>query len=228
MPSRLARHARPTTAEHPVPYPLAKRLTDRLVPLALLLLLSPLLLVVLAGVVLDMLLVPADRGAWLYRERRISGGREIGLLKFRVLRADVLARMREEGNEHVRLYEADVGNLTWAGRNLIKRWYLDEIPQLANILRGEMSLVGPRPWPPEMVDDQLDRGLGYRNLMLAGWTGPAQIHKESIESLRAAETLDLEYVDACRTMGGLELWRYDLRIVYRTVKMLLQGQGLRY
>jgi len=175
-----------------------------------------------------MLFVPADRGACLYRERRISRGQEIGVLKFRVLRAGVLARMREEGNEHIRLYEADVRNLTWAGRNLIKRWYLDEIPQLLNILRGEMSLVGPRPWPIEMVEEQLERGLDYRNHILAGWTGPAQIHKESIESLRHAESLDLEYVDACRTMGGLALWRYDLRIVYRTVKMLLQGQGLRY
>ena len=213
------------TADEPVPYPLPKRLTDKLVPLAILILSSPLLLVVAAATAVDMLLCPADRGPWLYRERRISRGREIGVLKFRVLRADVLARMREEGEEHVRPYEARAENLTLAGRLLVKRFYLDEVPQLVNILRGDMSLVGPRPWPLTMVTEQVGRGVRYRNLVLAGWTGPAQLQKHAT-TLLESERLDLEYVAACRSNSSWRQWRLDLGILYRTLRLMVRGQGL--
>lgn len=210
-----------------MPSPILKRATDKLAALALLLVLSPLLVVILLGIGTGILVRPGDRGPLFYRERRISRGREIDVLKFRVLREDVLARMRGHGQAHVRLYEADVKNLTWAGRYLIKKWYLDEVPQLLNILKGDMSLVGPRPWPLEMIRDQLDRGVDYRNFILAGWTGPAQIQKTDI-TLSGSEALDLEYVTACRTMSGWRLWRYDARILFRTLKLMLRGQGLRF
>ena len=80
------------------------------------------------------------------------------------------------------MLEADEANLTWAGRRLLKPWYLDELPQLWNVLRGDMSLVGPRPWPPSMVANQVASGLTYRNEFVAGWTGPAQVQKGATES----------------------------------------------
>src|SRR5947207_12346003 len=126
-----------------VPYRLAKRFFDRGVVAILLLLLSPLLLLALAVIVFDMLLVRRDRGRWLYRERRISRGREFEVLKFRVLRENVLAEIAAKEDAYARLYEADHENLTAAGR-MIKRIYADELPQLFNILRSDISLVGPR------------------------------------------------------------------------------------
>jgi lipopolysaccharide/colanic/teichoic acid biosynthesis glycosyltransferase len=214
-------------ADSPVPYPLAKRLTDKVVPLTAGVLLSPVLAAVLIAMALDMLLVPADRGPLFYRERRVSHGREIGILKFRVLRRAVLEQMREEGGEHVRLYERRAENLTWAGRRLLKPFYLDEIPQIVNIVRGEMSLVGPRPWPVAMVEEQTARGLTYRNAVRAGWTGLAQLNKTSATgTLSRAEELDLEYLDACRSLSPWRLWRYDWHILFRTMRMLLRGEGL--
>ncbi len=65
-----------------------------------------------------------DRGGFFYREPRISRGRPFGLLKFRTLRRDALDQMRADDG-HARLYEADPANLTWAGRRLLKPWYLD-------------------------------------------------------------------------------------------------------
>ena len=70
----------------PVPYPPSKRVLDKGISLALLLVLSPVFAVVAAAIALDMLFKPRDRGPWLYRERRISRGREFDLLKFRTLR----------------------------------------------------------------------------------------------------------------------------------------------
>src|SRR6266550_8238149 len=125
-----------------------------MVAAALVALLSPLILILLVAMAADMIVARRDRGGFFYREPRISRGRLFGLLKFRTLRRDVLEEMRTNGG-HARLYEADTANLTWAGRRLLKPWYLDEVPQLLNVLLGDMSLVGPRPWPPEMVQRQV-------------------------------------------------------------------------
>lgn len=214
------------TRQQPIPYPLIKQLTDKLVAAAIILLFSPVLAVVGLGMALDMLLRPADRGPWFYRERRISRGREFDILKFRVLRQNVLTQMRQAGG-HARQYEANLNNLTWAGRYLIKKWYLDELPQLLNILKGDMSLVGPRPWPISMVQEQVARGVTYRHLIMAGWTGPAQLQKGR-PTPKNSEMLDLEYAAACRTWSAWRLWRYDLNILYQTARVMLQGQGLKY
>jgi lipopolysaccharide/colanic/teichoic acid biosynthesis glycosyltransferase len=202
----------------------AKRLLDLFCPALLLLLLAPVLFVVVSALALDMLLVRRDRGSFLYREPRISRGRVFSLLKFRTLRTDVLAELRTQGS-HARLYEADAGNLTWAGRHVLKPWYLDELPQLVNVMRGDLSLVGPRPWPPEMVERQVAEGLTYRNEVRAGLTGPAQVTKGS--GLRFAD-LDLRYVEKLRSLRGFSLIRYDLRILRATVRVIVRGEGLSY
>jgi lipopolysaccharide/colanic/teichoic acid biosynthesis glycosyltransferase len=202
-----------------IPYRLGKRVLDKTVAAALLLLLSPVLLVVLAAMALDMALVRDDRGPFLYREQRISRGREFDLLKLRTLRRDVAA----EG--HARLHEADPSNLTWAGRRVLKPWYLDELPQLLNVLRGDISLVGPRPWPPALVDKQVAEGKDYRLRITAGLTGPAQVTKGG-DQLYA--DLDERYVEACETLGGWALVRYDVGILRQTVRVLARGEGLAY
>jgi lipopolysaccharide/colanic/teichoic acid biosynthesis glycosyltransferase len=209
-----------------VPYPMAKRLLDKGVAAALTLALSPVFAVALGAMGLDMLRERRDRGPLLYRERRISRGREFDLLKFRTLRRDVLEQVAAAGS-HARLFEGDESNLTWAGRRVLKPWYLDELPQLFNVLRGDMSLVGPRPWPVSMVENQVAKGLGYRNEVIAGWTGPAQVQKGFTESSGFAE-LDLEYVEACRTSSGPDVVRRDLAILWRTVKVLARGEGLQF
>ncbi|MFL5946456.1 MAG: sugar transferase, partial [Gaiellaceae bacterium] len=171
--------------------------------------------------VLDTLFVRRDRGSLLYSEPRISRGREFGLLKFRTLRSDVLRRAAG----HARLLEVEPANLTWLGRQVLKPWYLDELPQLWNVLRGEISLVGPRPWPPQLVAQQRDEGLTYRDTLPAGLTGPAQITKGS--GKRYAD-LDLEYADRFRTLGSWTLVRYDLEILARTLRVIARGEGLSY
>jgi lipopolysaccharide/colanic/teichoic acid biosynthesis glycosyltransferase len=191
--------------------PLAKRVLDVVVAAPLLLLLSPVFFFVFI----------AYAGRPFYREPRVSAGRTFGLLKFRTLRADVLARA--EG--HARLLEADPSNLTWVGRRILKPWYLDEIPQFWNVLRGQISLVGPRPWPPELVAQQRAEGVTYRNDVPAGLTGLAQLTKGSDQ--RYAD-LDIAYIEKCRTLGSWALVRYDAEILVRTLGVLARGEGLSY
>jgi lipopolysaccharide/colanic/teichoic acid biosynthesis glycosyltransferase len=172
----------------------------------------------------DAIVSPRDRGGFFYREPRISRGRLFGLLKFRTLRRDVLDEMRG-ADGHARLYEADPENLTWTGRRLLKPWYLDEMPQLLNVLRGDMSLVGPRPWPPEMVRRQVAEGLDYRNRIPAGLTGPAQVTKgEAIPY----KDLDVLYLERWSTLSSWALVRYDLQILWRTLVVIARGEGLNF
>jgi lipopolysaccharide/colanic/teichoic acid biosynthesis glycosyltransferase len=202
----------------------AKRLLDVTCATLLLLLLTPALVFVLTAMALDLLFVPRDRGGLLYREPRISQGRVFSLLKFRTLTSAAIADLRAS-DRHARLLEADRHNLTWAGRYVLKPWYLDELPQLLNVLRGDISLVGPRPWPPEMVSRQVAEGLTYRNEVRAGLTGPAQVTKGS--GLRFAD-LDLRYVEKLRRLRGFALVRYDLRILWATLRVIARGEGLSY
>jgi lipopolysaccharide/colanic/teichoic acid biosynthesis glycosyltransferase len=191
---------------------------------ALLALLSPVLGVVLVAMAANMLVTSRDRGPFLYREVRVSRGRTFELFKLRTLTKDALAEMRLTGG-HARLYEADPANLTWAGRRILKPWYLDEVPQFVNVLRGDISLVGPRPWPPPMVERQVAEGHSYRQQVVAGLTGPAQVTKGSD---RRFEDLDLEYVERSLRLGGWGLVRYDLGILLRTVRVISRGEGLNY
>jgi lipopolysaccharide/colanic/teichoic acid biosynthesis glycosyltransferase len=216
--------SRPTSSS--AHYPPTKSLLDKVVSAALLVLLSPVLLFVLAAMAVNWLAVRRDRGPFLYHEKRLSMGEEFDLLKFRTLRRAALTRQAGE-EAHARLLEADEQNLTWAGRRILKPWYLDELPQLLNVVKGDMSLVGPRPWPPSLAAAQLERGLTYRNEVPAGWTGLAQVQKDLRESSGYAE-LDLAYVEACRRLGPLALARYDLGILWQTVKLMARGEGLRY
>jgi len=201
--------------------PLSKRLLDVAVAGALLVVLAPLIAVVIVAFALDVLLQRRDRGKLFYREERISRGRPFDLLKFRTLRTDVL----ERSAGHARLLEADSANLTWVGRRVLKPWYLDELPQLWNVLRGEISLVGPRPWPPGLVAQQRAEGLTYRDALTAGLTGPAQVTKGSGQLYA---DLDLEYAERMRTLGSWAIVRYDLEILFRTIAVLARGEGLSY
>src|SRR5260221_9431663 len=150
-----------STGVEPIAVPRAKRAADIVISAALLLVALPIGAVAAGAMAIDMAICRRDRGRIIYRERRVSRGREFDLLKLRTVREDALAHMDEPGG-HARVLEADPANLTWAGRRVLKSWYLDELPQLVNVLRGEMSLVGARPWPASLGARQVRRGLDYR------------------------------------------------------------------
>jgi lipopolysaccharide/colanic/teichoic acid biosynthesis glycosyltransferase len=200
--------------------PVAKRVEDVTLSLLLLFLLSPVILGVYALLAVDLALVPVDRGSFLYRERRISRGRDFDLLKFRTVRTDML----RQADGYAGRYEGDSRNLTRAGR-ILKRWYLDELPQLVNILVGDMSLVGPRPWPVALLDAHTVSGQEYRRTVVTGWTGPAQVTKGARPPVDGTE-LDLAYVDALGSWSGFRVVRHDLSLLLETVRVLLRGEGL--
>ena len=106
----------------------------------------------------------------------------------------------------------------------LRKTRLDELPQLWNVLRGEMSLVGPRPERPEFIEDLSRQIPGYlqRLGLKPGLTGVAQVvngYDNNLESFRRKVAFDLLYLQNCCLTN-------DLKILARTVGVVLTGQGL--
>lgn len=197
-----------------------KELRERAAALVLLVLTAPLFVLCAGAIWLEGLVDRKARGPVLFREARISRGRVIELLKFRTLDASALAELGS-GPTHIGLLER-AGRMTRAGR-LVRQWYLDELPQLWNIVRGDMFLVGTRPYPVELYLAELEHGITRKRDMPAGLVGPVQSMKGSPQDPVAE---DAAYWEAFQRLGPWELCKLDLQILRRSVRVQLEHKGL--
>lgn len=200
--------------------PPGKALRERALAWALLVPASPLLAAGAAAIWLESRLDPRARGPVLFREPRVAEGRVIELLKFRTLDAGALAELGP-GPTHIAVFEK-AGRMTRSGA-FLKQWYLDELPQLWNVARGDIGLIGTRPYPVELYEQELARGITRKRDMPSGLIGPVQSRKGTPMDPLA---LDLEYWDAVRTLPGWRLLLLDLRILARSLRVLLAHKGI--
>ncbi len=189
---------------------LAKRAFDLVVSSAGLLLAAPLFPFLV-------LLVRTTPGPIIYRQTRLGeGGRHFTIFKLRTMRVDA------EDDGSPRFAQEHDSRITWVG-HFLRQTHLDELPQLWNVLRGEMSVVGPRPERPEFVD-LLERSVPFwtrRLLVKPGITGWAQLRcGYAFDSSSAAEKLsyDLWYLRNRNLV-------VDLAICAKTVSALLFRSG---
>ncbi len=167
---------------------------------------SPLLAAVVVAIRLE------SRGSPIYRQRRVGkDGEPFELLKLRTM---------VSGAEHIgEGLAVNVGDprITRVGR-LLRRFSLDELPNLVNVLRGDMAIVGPRPTIQAQVDQYTPRQR-RRLEVRPGITGWAQVNGRASLPWHERIELDVWYVD------HRSAW-LDARILARTVRMLLTGHGL--
>ena len=160
-----------------------------------------------------------SRGPILFRQERVTkGGRTFTMIKFRTMRTDadqMLARTQNDSTQPFFKLESDP-RLTRVGR-FIRRLSLDELPQLVNVLRGEMSLIGPRPLPAEQVAANLEL-LGPRHEVSAGVTGWWQVQGRSNVGPEEAVQMDTFYIEN----WSLSL---DMFILLKTAKALVTRKG---
>lgn len=192
---------------------LLKSSTDRLLSLALTVLLSPVLAVVAIVVKLD------SPGPAFYQQERIGmGGRPFRCLKFRTMRvgADRDVTTLDSESEGVLFKIRDDPRVTRVGR-VLRRYSIDELPQLFNVLAGSMSLVGPR---PPLLSEAAEYGhdVQRRLLVQPGMTGLWQVSGRSDLSWAESVRLDLYYV---------ENWSLflDLQLMMRTIVAVTAGRG---
>lgn len=177
--------------------------------------LTPLMLLIAALVRID------SRGPALFKQRRVGQqGREFFMLKFRSMVVDAEAQLPEllansDGSGLLFKMKRDP-RVTRVGR-FLRKYSLDELPQLINVLRGEMSLVGPRPPLPSEVESY-ERWVHRRLLVKPGITGLWQVSGRSDLPWEESVRLDLYYVENWSMIG-------DLIILWRTLRTVLKHDG---
>ncbi len=202
----------------------AQRAVDIVVAATLLLLLLPVLALTAVAVRID------SPGSALFRQRRLGlGMKTFAVLKFRTMRADADGAVHRD---YVRsLIEADPSpagrdglyklavddRVTRVGR-VLRSWSLDELPQLWNVLRGEMSLVGPRPVIPYEAEFYPQWYL-RRFAVRPGITGLWQVSGRNERTYEEMVRFDIEYVES----GSLRL---DLLILLKTVSVVVRRKGV--
>ncbi len=149
------------------------------------------------------------------RRSRFAHGKHFTIYKFRTM-------INEAEKNGAQFAQKNDARVTRIGR-FMRMTRIDEIPQLINVLRGEMSLVGPRPERPEFVDKLSNEIPGYLNRLglQPGLTGIAQIengYDSDTESIRRKISYDLQYLRNC-SVGN------DFKILWRTVYVILTGKG---
>ena len=188
-----------------------KDVVERLVAGVLIALLAPLLLAVAALICLS------SPGPAIYRQTRLGrSGRPFAMWKFRTMTdgADQLHPGRNDADGLLFKMHCDP-RLTSVGR-FLRRWSIDELPQLVNILRGDMALIGPRPLPVAL--SEYDEAALRRLSVKPGLTGLWQVSGRSDLCWDECLSLDLAYVESRSLL-------LDLSILVRTVKAVLRREG---
>ena len=197
-----------------------KELRERLLAALLLIPATPVFALLVLAIKLEGLVDRKARGPVLFLEDRVSRGEVFKLVKFRTLDAEAIGALGP-GPTHIKGLESEA-HLTRIGR-FMHRWYLDELPQLWNVVRGDMFLIGTRPWPIELYEEEMGRGITRKRDMPAGLVGPVQARKGSGDDGLA---LDLAYWEAFKTYPAWRLLVLDMKILMRSAKVQLEHKGL--
>ncbi len=154
-------------------------------------------------------------GGALFRQERVGrGGQPFTIFKFRSMRSDA-------PNTGPHFTAAGDPRITRVGR-FLRRTSLDELPQLLNVLRGDMSLVGPRPNVFRQREEYTQAEWDARNAVRPGITGLAQATLRSAATPEQRTALDLHYATE---RGELSRCWLDLRIVFKTIRTVTTGRG---
>lgn len=194
---------------------LAKRALDLVVSVVGLVLLSPLFLLIAL-----LIRITCGRGVFFFQGRAGKGGRPYRMAKFRTMTRDAESRRGDLVDLDFLpqpMYKLDDDpRVTGVGR-FLRRWSLDELPQLWNVLRGEMSLVGPRPEEVTLVRRYAPEHL-FRLSVKPGMTGPMQIYGRGALSFEERLAVEREYVEHYSLVR-------DARILALTIAAVLRRRG---
>jgi len=182
-----------------------KRFIDCICSCFLIILISPLFLVIAAVIKFT------SKGSVFYKQKRVGRkGAVFNCLKFRTMvqNADTIGAWYTSENDN---------RITYIGR-ILRKTSLDELPQIINILKGDMSFVGPRPNVIQQLDDYTIEQINQRNSLKPGLTGLAQVKGRSQLNFEERLTYDLDYVKNCSFI-------LDVTIIVNTILIILKKKN---
>lgn len=185
-----------------------KQIIDFTVAVVGLVVSSPIFLLLIICIKLD------SKGPVLFKQRRIGKGKkEFYILKFRTMRIDTPKDMPTHLLEDPEMYITKVGKF-------LRKTSLDELPQVINIIKGEMSIIGPRPALWNQYDLIKERDKYGANDVTPGLTGWAQINGRDELPIDVKAKLDGEYVEELSPL-------FDLKVFFMTIKSVLKSEGVK-
>ncbi|PEM53796.1 sugar transferase [Bacillus wiedmannii] len=185
-----------------------KRIIDFIIALIGLVILSPIILILIVCIKVD------SKGPVLFKQRRIGKEkREFYILKFRTMRIDTPKDTPTHLLENPEVYITKLGKF-------LRKTSLDELPQILNIVKGEMSIVGPRPALWNQYDLIQERDKYGANDILPGLTGWAQINGRDELPIDIKASLDGEYATKLSLV-------FDVRIFFKTLSSVVTSEGVK-
>jgi lipopolysaccharide/colanic/teichoic acid biosynthesis glycosyltransferase len=208
----------------PLKAPFFKLVFDKIVSLVILICCLPILLLLFLANLIEGIIIPENRGTLFFYYNAVSAGRIFKKYKIRLIKEKYINKeLQEKGDWHAFAKEWDPKSRTYLGK-FVKKFYLDEIPQFYCVLKGDMSIVGPRPIAVHHYERDLKQGNVTRFLIKGGLLGKGHIMKGTPEM--GNPIYEYEYLDTYINSSSFSLLLLDLKIIWKGFIVMLKAKGL--
>jgi lipopolysaccharide/colanic/teichoic acid biosynthesis glycosyltransferase len=196
---------------------------DKTVASIALIITLPVLILLKVAFLIEGVLLPENKGPMLFYYNAVSAGTIIRKYKIRVIKTRFIDPIAAKKGDWI-AYSAEwtKDSRTYVGQ-FVKKFYLDELPQFYSVLKGEISIVGPRPLSVLHYERDLSQGNLTRKLLKGGMLGLGHINKGTQEL--GNPTYEYEYLDQYLKRSSLRLLYLDLYIIWKGVKVIFKGGG---
>jgi lipopolysaccharide/colanic/teichoic acid biosynthesis glycosyltransferase len=200
-----------------------KVLFDKVTALIFLLVFSPIFLLLKLAFLIEGWLIPENSGPMFFYYNGVSAGKIIPKYKIRLIKVKFIEPEGARRHDWI-AYSAEwtPDSRTYVGQ-FVKKFYLDELPQFWSVLKGDMSIVGPRPLSVMHYERDRAQGNVTRFLLRGGLLGLGHIKKGTSEMGNSA--YEYEYVDQYLKRSSFGLFRLDLWIIWRGIQLICKGGG---
>ena len=209
--------------QNPLPDRFFKSVFDKTISLIILTMATPVLLILKITYLIEGIFIPENKGPMIFYYFAVSGGKKIKKYKLRLIKEKFIDQEAAKNHDWI-AYSAEwtPESRTKVG-SFVKKFYLDELPQFYSVLKGDMSIVGPRPLSVLHYDRDRDQGNVTRFLLKGGLLGLGHINKGTDEM--GNPEYEYEYVNEYLNRSSFKLLLLDLWIIWKGIVLILKGGG---